>query len=484
MAPTSQGTPLRQWIFLQFFLLLVVMVAPLFAVILLTTESGFRGYVYQGDVNKATAFAPLLEGEFQRTGSWEAVEPFLSQAPFSYHPSLVGNHMGPSTHSENAVQDLDWIRERIVILDTARRVVVDSKRVLVGTNHPAEHVAESIVLKTSEGWTTGYLLVGTMVDPALTPNHETFLSTTAITLIVLFLICLALAVPLAFWLGSRIARPLQSLVVGTQRAAAGDWNWTLPSGAPREVLALDDAFQKLGQNLRSSEERKARLLADAAHELRTPLTVVRGTLEAMIDGVFPMEKTTLEAVYSETIRLEKIVESLRQLEDLHSRPLHPTDFRWREPLNRAVGLFQAQAREREQVLSIACSDELLGWGEPESVQQILVNLISNALRHGSDHGTVLVEVSSRDDGCLLSVEDDGPGVPIVDRDRIFGRFVRLDPSRSAKTGGRGLGLAIVKRLVERHGGTISVIDSKAGGARFEIWFPGKQSSNVQSIAAT
>lgn len=472
MAPTSQGTPLRQWIFLQFFLLLVVMVAPLFAVILLTTESGFRGYVYQGDVNKATAFAPLLEAEFYRAGSWEAVEPFLSQAPFSYHPSQTGSHAAVSPHSENPTQDLDWIRERIVILDTSRKVVVDSKRVLVGTLHPVEHVTEAVVLKTTEGWTIGYLLVGTMVDPALAQNHETFLSTTALTLIVLFLVCLALAVPLAFWLGSRIARPLQSLVVGTQRAAAGDWNWTLAPGAPKEVLVLDEAFQTLGQNLRSSEDRKARLLADAAHELRTPLTVVRGTIEAMIDGVFPMEKKTLEAVYSETIRLEKIVESLRQLEDLHSRPLQSVEFDWCDHLNRVIGLFQAQARERQQRLSVACPDGLVGWGEPESIQQILVNLVSNALRHGVDRGTVHVEVSLRDDGCLLSVEDDGPGVPVADRERIFGRFVRLDPSRSAQTGGRGLGLAIVKRLVERHSGTIHVVEAKAGGARFEVVLPG------------
>lgn len=449
------------------------MVAPLFAVILLTTESGFRGYVYQGDLNKATAFAPLLEAEFRRTGSWEAVEPLLSQAPFSYHPSQVGTHMGLSAHSENPPQDVDWIRERVVILDTARKVVIDSKRVLVGTPHPPEHVAEAVILKTAEGWTIGYLLVGTMVDPALTQNHETFLSTTALTLVALFLVSLALAVPLAFWLGSRIARPLQSLVVGTQRAAAGDWNWTLAPGAPQEILVLDQAFQTLGQNLRSSEDRKARLLADAAHELRTPLTVVRGTLEAMIDGVFPMEKKTLEAVYSETIRLEAIVESLRQLEDLHSRPFRPVAFDWSEHLRRVNDLFQAQARERQQRLTIVYPNGPLGWGEPEAIQQILVNLVSNALRYGIDHGTVLVEVAPLDDGCLLTVEDDGPGIPPADRERVFGRFVRLDPSRSAQTGGRGLGLAIVKRLVDRHGGIIAVTDGNAGGARFEVWFPGK-----------
>lgn len=471
MAPNRQGTPLGQWIFLQFFLLLVVMVAPLFAVILLTTESGFRGYVYQGDVNKAMAFAPLLEGEFQRVGSWERVEPFLAQAPFSYHSVPMMNHMGVSIHSDNASQDFDWIRERIVILDTSRRVVVDSKRVLIGSTHPAEHVTDAIVLKTPEGWTIGYLLVGTMVDPALTPNHETFLSTTALTLVLLFLVSLGLVLPLAFWLGSRIARPLKSLVEGTQRAAAGDWRWSIPPGAPREVRALDEAFQKLGQNLQMSEARKAQLLADAAHELRTPLTVVRGTLEAMIDGVFPLEKKTLQAVYSETIRLEKIVESLRHLEDLSTRPLEPVELNWCDLVESVVGLFLAEARERGQKVEVTCPRPAPGWGEPEAIQQILVNLVSNALRHGKDGGAVHLEITHHHQGVLLTVEDDGPGVPEVDRSRVFERFVRLDPSRSGKTGGRGLGLAIVKQLVDRHSGTIEVTTAAWGGARFEVWFP-------------
>jgi len=221
-------------------------------------------------------------------------------------------------------------------------------------------------------------------------------------------------------------------------------------------------------------------LADAAHELRTPLTVVRGTLEAMIEGFFPLEKNTLESVYLQTIRLEKIVESLLQLEVLHSRPIQPMEFKWGEQLNLVVGLFQAQAREHQQRLDIDCPEGLRGWGEPEALQQILINLISNALRYGNDSGSVLVEVSSKGEGCQLAIEDDGPGIPIADRDRIFGRFVRLDPSRSGKTGGRGLGLAIVKRLVEHHNGNFRVVEGKSGGARFEIYFPGK-SENLHTL---
>lgn len=476
MAPSKPGTPLGQWIFLQFFLLLVVMVAPLFALILLTTESGFRSYIYQGDIQKAMAFAPLLEREFAEKGSWEAVEPILSQAPFSFHSAPSGSLQGSSIHTNDPSKDFDWIQERIVILDMARKVIVDSKHVLVGTIHPAEHVADSVVLKNHEGWTIGYLLVGTMVDPALSHNHEDYLSTLAVTLFFLFIICLFLALPLAFWLASRIARPLRTLVEGTRRASSGDWSWSLPEGTPREVQILSNAFQKLGENLQTSEDRKAQLLADAAHELRTPLTVVRGTLEAMIEGVFPLETKSLEAVYSETLRLEKIVESLRQLEDLHSRPTQPTSFSWKGLTNHVVGLFRSQAREKNQELECICPEGLPGWGEPEAIQQILVNLISNALRHAPEAGTVSVGIGLRGEGILLFVEDDGPGIPEESREKVFERFVRLDTSRSGKTGGRGLGLAIVKQIVQRHQGTIRVVKGHLGGARFEVWFPSPSES--------
>jgi two-component system OmpR family sensor kinase/two-component system sensor histidine kinase BaeS len=447
------------------------MAAPLFVLILFTTESGFRSYVYQGDIQKAMAFAPLLEREFEGKGSWEAVGPLLSQAPFAFHSTPLSDSPESSIHSDGPFQDFDWIQERIVILDTARKVAVDSKHVLVGTIHSVEHVADSVLLKNREGWTIGYLLVGTMVDPALTQNHEGYLSSLALSLVFLFIVSLCLVLPLAFWLGSRIARPLRTLVEGTQRATPGDWDWTLPEGTPREVQVLSEAFQKLGANLQTSEDRKAQMLADAAHELRTPLTVVRGTLEAMIEGIFPLETKTLEAVYSETLRLEKIVDSLRQLEDLHARPAQPASFSWKDLVGQVVGLFRSQALEKKQSLEWGGPEELLGWGEPEAIQQILVNLVSNALRHAPQEGLVVIGIGVSGQGSLLSVEDNGPGIPEEARERVFERFVRLDTSRSEKTGGRGLGLAIVRQLVQRHGGSIRVVAGRQGGARFEVWFP-------------
>jgi signal transduction histidine kinase len=471
LSKTNAGPRLGNWIFLQFVLLLVVIVAPLFALVLLTTESGFRGYVYQGDVTKAMAFAPLLEKEFGRVGSWEGVQPLLAQAPFSYHSMPMMGRMGTSIHSDDPTQDFDWIQERVVILDTARRVVVDSKHLLEGTTHPAEHLAEAVILRNPEKWAIGYLLVGTMVDPALTQNHEDFLGKMATTLVILFAVSLVLSVLLAYWLGDRVARPLRTLVLGTRRAASGDWHWKLDPGAPREVRELHDAFQSLGKHLQAAEARKAQLLADAAHELRTPLTVIRGTLEAMIDGIFSLEPESLKALYEEATRMGKIVDSLRLLEDLHGTPFQAVEIEWAPLLRRVVGLFGAQARERNQQLELKCPEDARGRVEPEAITQILVNLVSNGLRHAPDRGLVRVELSPQSPFTVLSVEDSGPGIPIEDRARVFDRFVRLDPSRSGKTGGRGLGLAIVKELVQRHGGTVQIVDGLLGGTRFEVQLP-------------
>ncbi len=309
------------------------------------------------------------------------------------------------------------------------------------------------------------------IDPALIINHQAFLADMAVILLILFLASLALSLPLAFWLGSRISHPLKILVKETQQAETGNWTWSVPSNAPREVQTLAQEFQRLGVSLKASEDRQNELIADAAHELRTPLTVIRGTLEAMLDGIFPLDKNTLENVYSETQRLEKIVESMRQLQDLRTKKVKPTWFMWRALIDQVVGLFQASAHENHQTIIVRCAEKIQGWGESEGVIQVLINLLSNALRYTPQGGTIAFEVISVSLGTQLSVEDSGPGVPIHEREHIFERFVRLDPSRSEKTGARGLGLAITREIVLRHSGSIRVIEAPTGGARFEVIFP-------------
>ena len=455
---SETGRPLSQAVFTRFIVFLALVFIPLFLVILLAMEYGFRSYVYEGDINKAHEYASLLEQDYLRAGSWQAVDPVLYQPPFGYRLDSLKRGLGR-------------IQERIVVLDNTRHVVLDSKHVLLGTLHPPEHLINAVRLRNDQGKQIGYLLVGTMVDPALTMNHKAFLTDMALLLLILFLASLALSLPVAFWLGARISRPLKILVEETQKAAGGKWLWSVPSHAPREVQTLAQAFQSLGNSLKASESRKAELLADAAHELRTPLTVMRGTLEAMIDGVFPLEKATLEAVYSETLRLEKIVDSLRQLEDLRTTVAHSACFQWRPLLEHAIDLFQAAAREHRQTLDLSCDPETQGWGETSSVAQVIFNLVANALHYAPRDGNVWVEAKSTHKGSSLIVEDDGPGIPEVEREHIFERFVRLDRSRSGKTGGQGLGLAITREILTRHGGTIHVVKGRRKGARFEAFFP-------------
>ncbi|NNM54928.1 MAG: HAMP domain-containing histidine kinase [Spirochaetales bacterium] len=452
---------LGQAIFVRFVILLSLSFAPLFIGILYTMEYGFRSYVYAGDIRKAHEFASLLESDYSATGSWKKVQPFLTRPPFGYQ-------------TEQTSPGYRLIQERVVVLDNSRRVVLDSKHVLLGTVHPPEHLTNAVRLFDKQKKPLGYLLIGTMIDPALTINHQAFLADMAVILLILFLASLAVSLPLAFWLGSRISRPLKILVKETQQAATGHWTWSVPSSSPREIQTLAQEFQRLGFSLKASETRQNELIADAAHELRTPLTVIRGTLEAMIDGVFPLEKRTLENVYSETQRLEKIVESLRQLQDLRTTRVKPTPFMWRTLIDQVVGLFQASALENHQTILIRCAEKIQGWGESEGVIQVLINLLSNALRYTPKGGTVTVEISAVYRGTQLSVEDSGPGIPFQEREHIFERFVRLDPSRSEKTGARGLGLAIAREIILRHSGSIRVTEAPRGGARFEVTFPSAQ----------
>ncbi|NNM67906.1 MAG: HAMP domain-containing histidine kinase [Spirochaetales bacterium] len=465
---TETGRSLGQAVFTRFVVFLALVFIPLFLVILLAMEFGFRSYVYEGDIGKAHEYASVLEQDYQRTGSWQDLAPVLSRPPFAY---LI----------DSSKRGMNRLQERIVVLDNSRHVVLDSKRVLLGTLHPPEHLINAVKLHNQQGKQIGYLLVGTMVDPALTMNHQAFLFDMAVLLLVLFLASLALSLPLAFWLGASISRPLKTLVEETQKASKGKWSWSVPSHAPREVQTLAQAFRSLGNSLKASESRKAELLADAAHELRTPLTVMRGTLEAMIDGIFPVEKVALEAVYSETLRLEKIVDSLRQLEDLRTTLARSIFFQWCPLLEHVADLFQAVSHENCQTLHLDCTPEIQGWGEASAVVQVIFNLMANASRYAPRGGNIWISVKATQGGSLLIVEDDGPGIPAEEREHIFERFVRLDRSRSSETGGQGLGLAITREIVNRHAGTIHVAEGRRKGARFEAFFPSQTGLNPSDL---
>ena len=203
--------------------------------------------------------------------------------------------------------------------------------------------------------------------------------------------------------------------------------------------------------------------------------MIRGTVEAMLDGIYPRDDATLTSVHEETIRLSRLIDSLRELDLIESGKmrLSLSDIDPARLAQRATLAFQGAAKSKGVGLEFRGTPCPRVFADPVRLDEVLYNLFSNALRHVSEGGHILVSVGVSESGmATISVEDSGPGVPESERALIFERFYRRDDSRAIDVGGQGIGLSIAKEIVMAHGGSIRVETSQTlGGAAFVVELP-------------
>jgi two-component system, OmpR family, phosphate regulon sensor histidine kinase PhoR len=218
-------------------------------------------------------------------------------------------------------------------------------------------------------------------------------------------------------------------------------------------------------------------VANVSHELRTPVTAIQGYAETLLRG--PRDEVTqrefLEIIHRHARRLGALVEGLLVLSDLEARPPEQAV---REPVDAAATVehvratLRDRARQREATIEVDVKADAVVRGDPVGLEQVLENLVDNAVKYGKDQGArVRVTGERRGERVVLEVHDDGPGIPAEHLPRLFERFYRVDPGRSRERGGTGLGLAIVKHLVESMGGTVDVASAAGSGTTFRLELP-------------
>lgn len=277
---------------------------------------------------------------------------------------------------------------------------------------------------------------------------------------------LLVVVAMVTWLVTRRAlRPVEAIRRQLAEIVDGDLSRRVPEpGSRDEIGRLASTTNATLAALEESTERQRRFIADAAHELRSPIASLRTQLE--VAQAHP-ELLELDGLIGDTIRLEHLAADLLLLARLDAGEQPRAD---RVDLTALVREeLEHRVRDRVGVRIETPEQPVTVTGSRTQLARVLGNLVDNAQRHAAS--LVRVAVDRDVDGrVVLSVTDDGPGVPPADRDRIFQRFVRLDDARSRDEGGAGLGLAIVRDVVQRHGGTIHVADG-APGARFVVTLP-------------
>ena len=388
-------------------------------------------------------FASLLEGYYAGHGGWNGVETIFNQ------------------NRQETLQP--------ILLDADQRIVLDRRPdsvSTVGSRYEPQH--DDIVLKL----TVNDELVGYLVITSFT-LAERFGLARAILLPVgmISLILILFMGIVATLLMRRFVNPLADVIYAARAVADGKLDTRIPTQGPQDLRSLSESFNAMASSLERNDRERRDMLADVAHELRTPLSVIRGRLEGIVDGIYSENGPQVSMALDQTYVLERLVEDLRLLTLAESRQLpfdrHPVDLG--QLVDRTLDVFSAEAREKNISLAFTeRSGDLTANVDPQRFEQVLGNLVGNAIRYVPEGGRVWVTAHGVADGLSLTVNDNGPGLPPEDLPFIFDRFWRKDKSRARVSGGTGLGLAIARQLVEAQGGHISARNLPEGGLQIMI----------------
>lgn len=416
------------------------------------TAAVLLAYSSQEGMMKRLPFVTRLETFYTINGSWDNVQVILPLLP---------------------KDDDEGLWKRSILLDEAGNILIfegSASGPMIGQPYPLQ-AGDTRIPILVEGREVGAFVVTGSLYPAIGAIVLGLLS--PVFFISIFLAALTIIIGLL--LMRRFVTPLSEVIAAARALAAGDLSTRILVSGPDDLRVLSDTFNHMADALERSDTERRNMLADIAHELRTPLTVIRGRLEGIVDGVYPADEGHVVPALEETYLLERLVDDLRLLTLAETRqlPFERREVDLNDLARRVIDLFRAEAEEKGIRVSLeASTGRLTAQLDPQRAEQVVSNLVANALRYTPEGGEIWLTVEADSAGARLSVLDNGPGVPEEDLPHLFDRFWRGEKSRSRASGGAGLGLAIARQLVEAQDGSITARNHPGGGLEVSIQFRG------------
>jgi two-component system, OmpR family, sensor histidine kinase BaeS len=281
---------------------------------------------------------------------------------------------------------------------------------------------------------------------------------------------LAAAVVLGAWMADRISKPLKSVIAKTKQIEAGHYADRIASASnTREIRELIDSVNALADALQTQQAVKKRMAGDYAHEFRTPLAALQSQLEGMIDGIFTASPERLDSLRAEILRLSRMVSEIDKIVALESDApvlaLETVDLA--ELTRLALFAFERQMLDKRVTLTMDAEPCILA-ADRDKISQVLVNLISNAVKYTQEGGGIDIKVTCRDDAAVFTIANTGEGIAPEDLPHLFENLYRADVSRARGTGGSGIGLSVVKAIVNAHGGSVTAKSEPGKGSEFTV----------------
>ncbi len=433
----------------------------------LTSQDRFTQFLID---QQRSRIEQVLADYYSTNGSWSGIAAGWDVIEISSMPS---NNPPPPDNNPGVHTPQDQRRSLFGLADPSGLVIVS-----VDPSYPAGTLLTNQMLASGQtikvnGQTVGVLLTARQVSQ-FRPAESRFLQRTNDALLYASLAALGVALLIGILLARTLTKPIKALTRAAEGMAAGELEQEVRVRSRDEIGQLATSFNQMSAEVVRVNRQRRQLTADIAHDLRTPLTVIAGYIESMRDGVLKPTPERMTVIYSEIERLQKLVDDLKVLSmaDSGELSLHRQNLAPEELLKRAAELFSHAARRQKVGLEVQTEKDLPQIFVDEArMMQVLGNMVSNALRYTPARGKVTLGAHSAGSEVIITVKDNGSGIPADELPYIFDRFHRGDKSRHSDNGESGLGLAIVKALVESHGGRVWAESKTGEGACISLAFP-------------
>lgn len=322
----------------------------------------------------------------------------------------------------------------------------------------------------------GYLLVHKSLD-YVNEVQGILMRAALITLLVIYLLSFIILLALEFF----VYRPLRKITEAATQYASGNLDYEIPVRTEDEMGYLSASLNYMSSQLRDMEDYQKKFVANVSHDFRSPLTSIKGYVEAMADGTIPpeMQKKYLDIILFETERLTDLTQDLLTLNEFDSKNLllNKENFDIHEMIKNVAASFEGTCTQKKISIELLfASKQMEVFADKRKIQQVLYNLLDNAIKFSDPESTVTIETTERGEKVSISVKDYGIGIPRSALGKIWERFYKTDLSRGKDKKGTGLGLAIVKEAIQAHGENISVVSTEGVGTEFIFTLPRAQTT--------
>lgn len=448
---------MRNKLFLSFLLIAIIVILAILIFVRLDNPRQIRAYMVGGGMAGVENLVKALEDYYETYQSWKNVSIFLEaekQNPMAGHRGMMS--------------------QRIRLADASGKLLFDSTGDRSVDFFEKEEIDRAIVLTRISGEKIGYLLPegGVNLSELASAGLVERLNQAAIRA---GLLAVLIALLIATVLSWQLTKPIQELTLAAQSFARGDLSKRVAANGSDELAVLTRSFNQMAESLQVSEQRRKAMTADIAHELRTPLAVQRAQLEALQDGISKPTKKNLSTLLEQNSHLTRLVDDLRILAmaDAGELRLSIVNIELTSLIRKVVEKFSASIKDNQNIIDLIPKKKsgLKIKADPDRVEQILTNLISNARNFSPKGGRITILMENSDGKAIIRIQDEGPGIPEQSLARIFDRFYRVESSRSRDRGGSGLGLAIARQLAIAQKGNLQAANRKEGGAEFILTLP-------------